>query len=100
MLQISEQQFHRPQLLFSACVSWITVLVQSALVANTNGMAVVIAAMSANIALRSSLMHCAVARNVIVISDVSESTVLTMVAPALLKAQTTPHWSSRAMQND
>lgn len=74
--------------------------VQPALIADADAVAVVVLAVGTGLLFRPSGMDVAVARDIIVVADVTEVAVLHMVAPAGLEAQALTLRRSRAVDDD
>lgn len=100
LLQLPQQGKHGRLLLLRACVCGLPLRGQSALIADTYGVAIVTPAMRSNLFQRTAAVNFSVARHVEMVTDVLESPMPDVVAAAILKAQSHALRRGRAMNDE
>ncbi len=99
LFQFAQQGKQAATLAQRTCISRMPLGIQSAFVADANGVAVMPLAMCTDAFQRSSGVNFTIARNVKMIADVPETSVSDMLHPASLKVQAPPLKGSGAMDN-
>ena len=100
LTQIGDQTVQGCPLLRGAGVFRSAADVEAALVTDADGVTVVVAAVCAYALHGTAAVDDAVARDVVMVADVTEPSVLDVVAAALLEAQALAFWRCRAMDDD
>lgn len=99
-MQFAEQRQHGGFLFQCPCVHGDATGRQSSLIADADGMPVVVLAMCTDLLQRTATMDFTIARDVEMITDVTEATVVDVVVAAGLKVQVPPLGGGGTMDDD
>ena len=99
-LQLPEKLPQGRFLRFRPCVFGVSLCVQSSLVADSDGVSVVVSAMGPGLSERPSGMYQPVACDVEVVADILEPPVYDMLLPTFFEIQAPPLWGGGAMDDN